>query len=119
MRSRRGVTLVELVVTLAIVVVGLGALLAAITQGLGSSQLVRESVEARYRAEQALLLAAAVPGRQSQSPETTGGRAFHTQLAARPDPEHHVVELTAIASWSSRGHPRRVTMTTAQPLSSS
>ena len=119
MRSRRGLTLVELLVTLTIIVVGLGALLAAINQGLGNSQLVRESVEARYRAEQTLLLAAAVPGRRSQPPEVSGGCGLRSQLTERLDPEHHVVELTAIVSWTSRGHPRRVTMTTAQPLSSS
>ena len=116
MTAPRGFTLAELLVALTIVVVGLGALLAAINQGLGNSQLVRERVEARYQAEQALLLEIALPGRHTQLPETQRGGAFRTQLTEHPDPETHVVELTAVTSWASRGHPRRVTMTTAQPL---
>ncbi len=63
--TAKGLTLVEVLVTLVILTVGLGMLLQALTRSLRDNERLHEMVQSRYTTESTRLLAQALPGRSS------------------------------------------------------
>jgi general secretion pathway protein I len=122
-RSARssGFTLFEVVVALAIAAMGLGALMAATSQGLGNAQLADRYIEATRRAQSRLAelgkATLLVPG--VQSGDDGGGFSWRVRIAppathdappANGVPALALYTVEATVSWQSGGASRSVSL---------